>query len=104
TFTILSTLGNDNNNVISNNIIRGGSRAVSLSGAALLTPESGLRVENNVISDFYFVGLAGFNQNNPSFIGNEITTTSFNTNVFRMYLLATSGGGEVSGNFIHSDQ
>ncbi|MCX7742963.1 MAG: GEVED domain-containing protein [Flavobacteriales bacterium] len=55
--TINSTSGNDNNLIIRNNTIRGGSRAIWLFGESASSYETGLKINENTITDYYQAGV-----------------------------------------------
>lgn len=101
---IVSTADNDDGTQIVNNELRGGSRAISLSGVSVANPETGLVIDSNVFRSFYFVGIGAFNAAGPQMNRNDFWTTSANTNVFRMYAQGINNGIQVVGNRFRGDQ
>lgn len=104
--TINSTAGNDNNLIIRNNTIRGGSRAIWLFGESTSSYESGLIINENIITDYYQAGLVLVYQIRPEVSKNNITSDTTNGigNIFHLDIEQAINGAVVTGNYVNGRQ
>lgn len=93
-----STLDVDNDNVIRNNVIIGGTRSVSLGGPSISQPESGTRVENNTFRNYYLLGAGLFSQQNPVVTGNQFSSTRAGSTPYRIYVRDVYSSGAITLN------
>ena len=103
--TINSTADNDNDLVIENNLIRGGARAIWLFGNST-TYESGLKILNNMITDYYQAGIVSVYQIRPEVSINEVFSDTSNGigNIFHIDLEQVINGAVISGNYVNGRQ
>ncbi len=104
--TINSTAGNDNNLIIRNNTIRGGSRAIWLFGENTSSYESGLKINENIITDYYQAGLVLVYQIRPEVSKNNIfsDTTNGIGNIFHLDIEQAINGAVITGNYVNGRQ
>lgn len=95
----------DNHSVITNNILRGGSRAINL-GAAANEYESGHVIRNNTISNIAFLSVIINGQNGFVFEGNTINIPSYTNiaNPLGIQYSGSIGSGSITGNRISSSK
>ncbi len=93
-----STVAVDNDNVIRNNVIIGGTRSVSMGGPSISQPESGTRIENNTIRNYFLLGAGLFSQQNPVVTGNHFSSTRTGSTPFRVYVRDVYSSGEITLN------
>lgn len=100
--TINSVDGNDNNLIIRNNQIFGGSRAIWLFGQSNVLMESGLEIYNNTISQYYQAGIVLVNQIRPEIRNNQVMSSASNGigNIFHIDLEQVMDGTVVTGNHV----
>ncbi len=103
--TINSTADNDHHLVIENNVIRGGARAIWLFGNST-TYESGLKIINNMITDYYQAGIVSVYQIRPEVSNNEVFSDTSNGigNIFHIDLEQVINGAVISGNYVNGRQ
>lgn len=98
-----STADKDQSNQVLDNLIVGGSRAISVGGPGDTDPEMGWTIKGNHLRGFYFLGIGSFYHINPIIEGNTLETTSSNANTFRMYVNTAYNGGSVRYNNIYGN-
>lgn len=104
--TIYSNAGTDNNTVIRNNEIWGGSRAMWLWGSSATSVESGLLIDHNMIGKYYQAGVVCIYQKDAVITNNVIHSDPLNgnTNIFHLDIEESIGGAVISGNDVSGVQ
>ena len=98
---ISSSTGNDQYNLVENNLITGGYTGIYFYGASSSSTEKGNVLRNNEITDFYYYGIYAYGQDSVLMEKNRIHDNATTTGiVFGIYAYYCYNGYQINGNRI----